>query len=130
MATIFTKIIKGEIPSYKIYEDENYFAFLDINPLVPGHTIVVPKKEIDYIFDLDNNTLGGLLVFAQPIAKALQKSFPCRRIGIEVIGLEVPHAHVHLLPINSEADLNFSKGKMSVSPEELTLWAEKIIKNL
>ncbi len=130
MATIFTKIIKGEIPSHKIYEDENYFAFLDINPLVPGHTIVVPKKEIDYIFDLDNNTLGGLLVFAQPIAKALQKSFPCRRIGIEVIGLEVPHAHVHLLPINSEADLNFSKGKMSVSPEELTLWAEKIIKNL
>ncbi len=130
MATIFTKIIKGEIPSHKIYEDENYFAFLDINPLVPGHTIVVPKKEIDYIFDLDNNTLGGLLVFAQPIAKALEKSFPCRRIGIEVIGLEVPHAHVHLLPINSEADLNFSKGKMSVSPEELTLWAEKIIKNL
>jgi histidine triad (HIT) family protein len=130
MATIFTKIIKGEIPSHKIAENEKYFAFLDINPLVKGHTIVVPKKETDYIFDLDDDTLSGLLLFARPIAKALEKAFPCRRIGIEVIGLEVPHAHIHLLPMSSEADMNFGKGKMKVSHEELADWAENIKKNL
>ena len=130
MATIFTKIINGEIPSHKIAENSQFLAFLDINPLVKGHTVIVPKKEIDYIFDLDEETLGNILVFAKPIAKALAKAFPCRRVGIEVIGLEVPHAHVHLLPINGEGDMNFGKGKIKVTAEELTEWAEKIKKNL
>ena len=118
MATIFTKIIKGEIPSYKVAEDENYYAFLDINPLAKGHTLVVPKKEVDYMFDLDDETLGGLHIFAKKIAKAIEKAVPCKRIGTTVIGLEVPHAHLHLIPINGINDMNFEKPKLKFTDEE------------
>ncbi len=118
MATIFTKIIKGEIPSYKVAEDENYYAFLDINPLSKGHTLVVPKKEVDYMFDLDDETLGGLHIFAKKIAKAIEKAVPCKRIGTTVIGLEVPHAHLHLIPINGINDMNFEKPKLKFTDEE------------
>jgi histidine triad (HIT) family protein len=128
--TIFSKIIKGEIPSYKIAESENFFAFLDIFPLVEGHTLVVPKIEVDNLFDLPDDYLSGILVFARPIAKAIEKSFRCNRCGIEVIGLEVPHAHVHLIPINGVGDLNFTKKKLKVSPEQLKITQEKILKNL
>jgi histidine triad (HIT) family protein len=128
--TIFSKIIKGEIPSYKIAESEKFFAFLDIFPLVEGHTLVIPKVEIDNLFDLPDDYLSGMLVFAKPIAKAIEKSFPCNRCGIEVIGLEVPHAHMHLLPINSINDLNFTRGKLKVTPEQLKKTQEKILANL
>ena len=128
--TIFSKIIKGEIPSYKIAESENFFAFLDIFPLVEGHTLVVPKIEVDNLFDLPDDYLSGMLVFARPIAKAIEKSFRCNRCGIEVIGLEVPHAHVHLIPINGVGDLNFTKKKLKVTPEQLKIIQEKILKNL
>lgn len=117
MASIFTKIINGEIPSYKILEDENYLAFLDVFPLVVGHTLVIPKKEIDYIFDLDDQLLAGLHIFSKRVAKALQKAIPCKRIGVTVIGLEVPHAHVHLVPISTMDDMNFSRPKITVSKE-------------
>ena len=114
MASIFTKIISGEIPSYKIYEDENYLAFLDINPNALGHTLCIPKKEIDEIFDLDDHTLSGLMIFSKKVAKAIKKAVVCKRVGISVIGLEVPHVHVHLIPINIMADANFSnKVKMT-----------------
>lgn len=126
MASLFTRIIAGEIPSYKIAEDENYFAFLDINPLAIGHTLVIPKKEIDYIFDLEDNRLAGLMVFAKKVALAVEKSIPCKRIGIAVIGLEVPHAHIHLIPLNSLNDINFSLPKMNPSKEELAATAAKI----
>jgi len=128
--SIFSKIIAGEIPSYKIDEDEKFFAFLDIFPLVEGHTLVVPKIEVDNMFDLDNNYLSSLLVFAKPIAKAIEKSFKCNRCGIEVIGLEVPHAHMHLIPINSSDDLNFTRGKLKLSEEQLKLAQQKILENL
>jgi histidine triad (HIT) family protein len=118
MATIFTKIIKGEIPSYKVAEDDNFYAFLDINPLAKGHTLVVPKKEVDYMFDLDDETLGGLHIFAKKIAKAIEKAVPCKRIGTTVIGLEVPHAHLHLIPINGINDMNFEKPKLKLTDEE------------
>lgn len=114
MASIFSKIIAGEIPSYKIAEDEYFFAFLDIFPLVEGHVLVVPKKEIDNIFDCDDTLLSKWLLFARPIAKAIEQSFPCNRCGISVIGLEVPHAHMHLLPINSANDLNFTRPKLKL----------------
>ena len=117
--SIFTKIISGEIPSYKIAEDDKFFAFLDIFPLRKGHVLVVPKKEIDKIFDLPAETLSQMLVFAQPIAKAIEKAFDCNRCGITVIGLEVPHAHMHLLPINTSNDLNFTQPKIKLSEEEL-----------
>ena len=130
MATIFSKIISGEIPSYKIDEDENFFAFLDIMPVAKGHVLVVPKKEIDYIFDLDSNLLSGILPFSKRIAEAMKKAIPCKRIGISVIGLEVPHAHVHLIPMNTMDDINFSKGKLKVSQDELATIAENIRKNL
>lgn len=126
MATIFTKIIKGEIPCYKIAEDENYFAFLDINPLAKGHTLVVPKQEIDYIFDLDDKTLAGLAVFAKKVALALKASLPCKRIGVAVLGLEVPHAHIHLVPLQSEADINFSNPKLKLSKEEMEAIAHAV----
>ncbi|NLX73065.1 MAG: HIT family protein [Bacteroidales bacterium] len=126
MATIFTKIIKGEIPCYKIAEDENYFAFLDINPLAKGHTLVVPKQEIDYIFDLDDKTLAGLAVFAKKVALALKASLPCKRIGVAVLGLEVPHAHIHLVPLQSEADINFSNPKLKLSKEEMEAIADAV----
>ncbi len=116
---IFAKIIAGEIPSYKIAEDENFYAFLDIYPLVEGHVLVIPKIGIDKFFDLPENYLSGILLFAQPIAKAIEKAFDCNRCGMAVLGLEVPHAHIHLMPINSEQDINFKKGKLSLSGEAL-----------
>lgn len=128
--TIFSKIIKGEIPSYKIAENEKFFAFLDIFPLREGHTLLVPKIEVDNLFDLPDDYLGEMLVFAKPIAKAIEKSFSCNRCGIEVIGLEVPHAHMHLIPINSANDLNFTREKLKLSPEEMKKIQEKIVSNL
>lgn len=116
--TIFSKIIKGEIPSYKVAEDDHYYAFLDINPLVKGHTLVVPKKEVDYIFDLDDETLAGMTVFAKRVAKAIEKSIPCKKVGLTVIGLEVPHAHIHLIPITKESDIYFSNKKQTFTKEE------------
>jgi len=130
MSTIFTKIIRGEIPSYKIAEDENYFAFLDIHPVAKGHALVVPKKEIDYLFDLDDEILGGMHVFAKKIAKAIEKSVPCKRIGTAVAGLEVPHAHLHLIPINDISDLSFEKPKLKFSEQEFMELLGKIISNL
>ena len=127
--TIFTKIINGEIPSYKIAEDENHYAFLDIRPLHDGHTLVVPKKEIDYIFDLEDDELKALIVFAKKIAIAIKKSIPCERIGMTVIGLEVPHTHIHLSPINSVNDLDFRNAK-SLPKEEMESIAEKIKSHL
>ncbi len=119
MATIFSSIINGEIPCYKIDEDDDFLAFLDINPLAPGHTLVIPKIEIDYLFDLDNVLLGKMIVFAKSVASKLKKNIDCKRIGISVIGLEVPHAHIHLIPINSISDMNFSKPKLVLSEIEL-----------
>ena len=119
MSSIFSKIINGEIPCYKIAEDENYFALLDINPLVIGHTLVVPKQETDYIFDLDNDLHKGLWNFAKHVGKALKQAVPCTRIGIAVIGLEVPHAHIHLIPINKMSDMNFANPKLKPSKEEM-----------
>lgn len=118
MPSIFSRIINGEIPSYKIAEDERFYAFLDINPLAKGHTLVIPKKEIDYIFDIAEIDLGDMMVFAGKVAKAIQKVVPCTRIGVTVIGLEVPHAHIHLIPINSIYDMDFSKPKIKLSAEE------------
>jgi histidine triad (HIT) family protein len=128
--TIFSKIIAGEIPSYKIAEDEKFFAFLDIFPLVKGHVLVVPKTEVDNMFDLSNEYLSALLVFAKPIAKAIERSFHCNRCGMEVVGLEVPHAHLHLIPINSSDDLNFTRKKLKMSDDELKKVQEKILQNL
>lgn len=128
--TIFSKIIAGEIPSYKIAENEKFFAFLDIFPLVPGHVLVVPKTEVDNLFDLSEELLGEILVFARPIAKAIEKAFKCNRCGISVVGLEVPHAHVHLVPINSADDLNFTRGKIKQSPEQLKKIQERILAHL
>lgn len=125
--TIFTKIIRGEIPSYKIAENEQFYAFLDIFPLVKGHVLVVPKVEIDQFFDLDEATLASILLFAKPIAKAIEEAFPCNRCGISVVGLEVPHAHLHLLPINDSDDLNFTCHKLKLSPAELKEVQEKIL---
>jgi histidine triad (HIT) family protein len=118
MASIFTKIVNGEIPSYKIAEDDNYYAFLDINPLAKGHTLVIPKKEVDYIFDIDDDLYKGLFLFAKNVARAIEKVVPCERIGLTVIGLEVPHAHIHLIPINSIYDMDFKQPKLKFSQEE------------
>lgn len=128
--TIFSKIIAGEIPSYKIAENEKFFAFLDIFPLREGHVLVVPKTEIDKFFDLPDEFLSEMLLFAKPIAKAIERSFNCNRCGIEVVGLEVPHAHMHLIPINSANDLNFTKDKLKMTPEEMKKVQEKIVSNL
>jgi histidine triad (HIT) family protein len=125
--TIFSKIIAGEIPCYKIAENDQFFAFLDIFPLVKGHVLVIPKIETDHFFDLSPEILSGMLVFAQPIAKAIEKVFPCNRCGISVVGLEVPHAHMHLVPINSADDLNFTRGKLSLSQAELQLVQNSIL---
>ena len=125
--TIFSKIIAGEIPTYKIAENDKFFAFLDIFPLREGHTLVIPKVEVDNFFDLDDSYLSEMLVFAKPIAKAIEKSFRCNRCGISVVGIEVPHAHLHLIPINSANDLNFTQPKMEVSKEELKKAQEKIL---
>lgn len=130
MASIFTKIINREIPGHIVAEDDNYIAFLDINPLVEGHVLVVPKQETDYIFDLEDDVLSGLHLFAKKVAKAIDKSIKCIRVGVAVIGLEVPHVHVHLVPLNSMDDINFTKGKLNPSEEELKAVAEKIIGNM
>lgn len=126
MATIFTRIIRGEIPSYKIAEDENYYAFLDINPLAEGHTLVVPKKEVDYLFDLDERELAGLMVFAQKVAHRIREAVPCKRVGVAMIGLDVPHAHIHLVPINEGGDLDFGRPKLKLTPEEFKSIQAKI----
>lgn len=128
MPSIFSRIVAREIPAHIVAEDDNYLAFLDINPLVHGHTLVIPKKEVDYIFDLDADTLAGLHLFAQKVARGIESVVECERIGVTVIGLEVPHAHVHLIPINTMDDMNFSKMKLSPSKEELAEMAEKIKK--
>ena len=128
MATIFSKIAAGEIPSYKIAEDDRYFAFLDINPVAEGHTLVIPKNETDYIFDLDDEEYAELQLFAKRVAAAIKKAMPCRRVGVAVMGLEVPHAHIHLIPINRESDMNFFKDKLSPTPERMKQIAEDIAK--
>ena len=118
MASIFTRIIQGEIPCYKVAEDDRYFAFLDINPLTEGHTLVVPKKETDYLFDLDDDTLAGMVLFAKRIAKRIGEKIACKRVAVVVLGLGVPHAHIHLIPINNEKDVDFHREKLKLSPEE------------
>ena len=127
MSSIFTKIINGEIPSYKIAEDENFIAFLDAMPLVKGHTLVIPKKEVDLIFDLDSEEFKNLWGFAQQVAKKIEKAIPCKRVGVAVIGLEVPHAHIHLVPLNAMQDLNFANERLKLSPEEYQNIQEAII---
>lgn len=126
MATIFSKIIAGDIPSYKVAEDERFYAFLDINPLAKGHTLVVPKHEVDYIFDLDDEELAAMQLFAKRVALAIQQAFPCRKVGQAVIGLEVPHAHIHLIPIQRESDMIFSHPKLKLSDEEFKAIAAAI----
>ena len=130
MASIFSRIVAGEIPCYKIAEDERYFAFLDINPLTLGHTLVIPKKEVDYLFDLEDRDIAGITVFAKKIAVAIRQAIPCKRIGSAVIGLEVPHAHIHLIPIQKESDMLFSRPKLSPAPEEMEKIAAAIRKQL
>ena len=127
MSSIFSKIVQGDIPSYKIAEDENYLAFLDIFPLAVGHVLVIPKNETDSIFDLNDQEYQGLLLFAKKTAKAIEKTIPCKRVGIAVIGLEVPHAHIHLIPLQTVEDINFSKPKLKLDPDMLKGIAEKII---
>lgn len=126
MASIFTRIINGEIPSHKVAENEKFYAFLDIFPLQKGHTLVIPKQETDYIFDLEDDLLGEMMVFAKEVSAKIKKTFPCNRVGVTVIGLEVPHAHIHLVPINAMADMNFSGKKLELSKEELAEIAEKL----
>jgi histidine triad (HIT) family protein len=126
MATIFSRIAAGEIPSYKVAEDENYFAFLDINPVAKGHVLVIPKKEVSYIFNLDEQDYVGLMQFVRRVAKAIESAIDCKRVGVAVIGLEVPHTHVHLIPINSEADMDFRKPKLQLTAEEMQAVADSI----
>jgi len=128
MASIFTRIINGEIPCYKVAEDENYFAFLDISPLAKGHTLVVPKQEVDYLFDLDDELYTGLQLFAKKVARAIDKAVPCKRVGVAVIGLEVPHAHIHLIPLHNDA-INFSNTKLKLEKEEMEAIAAAIRSN-
>lgn len=126
MATIFSKIIAGEIPSYRIHEDDRYYAFLDINPLAEGHTLVIPKVETDYLFDLQDDLLADMMVFAKKVAMAMDQTMACKRVGVAVLGLEVPHAHIHLVPINSLYDIEFSRPKLKFSEEEFRATAAKI----
>lgn len=126
MASIFSKIIAGEIPSYKIAENDQFYAFLDIRPMAKGHTLVVPKHQVDVFFDLDKSTLGDIMPFCQTVAAAMKQVIPCNRIGVSVIGLEVPHAHVHLIPINRMKDMSFEKEAVQLAPEEMTSLAEQI----
>lgn len=126
MSSVFTKIVNGEIPCFKVAEDDNFLAFLDITPLRKGHVLVIPKIEIDYIFDLTDDMLGDIFVFSKKVAHSIKKVFPCKKVGITVIGLEVPHAHVHLIPMNSIADMNFSQEKLSLSNVELQEIADKL----
>ena len=129
MASIFTKIAAGEIPSYKCAENDKFYAFLDINPIVKGHTLVIPRKEVDYIYDMDDADLAEFQVFAKRVAAAIKKAFPCKKVGQAVLGLEVPHAHIHLIPLNKEGDMIFSNPKLSLSDEEFKEIAEKIYSN-
>lgn len=130
MASIFSRIAAGEIPSYKIAEDDRFFAFLDINPMAKGHTLIIPKQETDYIFDLDDNTLGDMNIFAKKIAIALRKAIPCKRVGTMVIGMEVPHAHIHLIPINKESDMILSNPRVKLEQSEFEEIAKKIRENI
>ena len=130
MATIFSRIVKGEIPCYKIAENERFFAFMDINPVAVGHTLVIPKREDDYIFNREDEELGAMMVFAKKVAKALEKAVPCKRIGVAVIGLEVPHAHIHLIPITQEGDMDFKKPHVKMSDEEFREVQKKIVEQL
>ena len=130
MATIFTKIINGDIPCYKIAENDDYFAFLDINPLRAGHTLVVPRRETDYIFDLEDNYLAGMIIFSKKIAAAIKSAIPCNRIGVAILGLEVPHAHIHLVPMDTMEDINFKNPKLKFTPEEFKDIASKISSKL
>lgn len=126
MSSIFSRIAAGEIPSYKVAEDEKHFAFLDINPMAPGHTLVIPRKETDYLFDLSSEEYGELMEFARKVALKLKKAVPCKRVGVAVLGMEVPHAHIHLVPLQSEADMDFRAPKLSLSAEEMTDIAKAI----
>lgn len=126
MASIFSRIIAGEIPSYKVAEDDNYYAFLDINPLTKGHTLVVPKKEVDYIFDLDDETLAGMILFAKKVATKIKCEIACARVAVVVLGMEVPHTHIHLIPIQSENDVDFHREKLHLTPEEFREIADKL----
>ena len=130
MATIFSRIVKGEIPCYKIAEDDRFFAFMDINPVAKGHTLVIPKREVDYIFTLEDNEIADMMVFAKKVAKAIEKAVPCKRIGVAVIGLEVPHAHIHLIPINQEGDMDFKKEHVHMSEEEFKEVQARIVAQL
>ncbi|HJZ41434.1 MAG TPA: HIT family protein [Bacteroidales bacterium] len=130
MPTIFSRIVSGEIPSYRIVGDKDFLAFLDINPLAAGHTLVVPKMEIDYLFDLEDEQLAKMIVFAKHVARAIGKAVPCKKVGVAVLGLEVPHAHIHLIPINDIGDINFSNPKLRFSPAEFKATAEQIIRFL
>ena len=127
--TIFSRIIAGEIPSYKCAEDERFYAFLDINPVAKGHTLVVPKQEVDYLFDLDDDTLAAMTLFAKRVAKAIRQAFPCRKVGMAVLGLEVNHAHIHSIPLQSEGDMDFRKDKLQLPAEEMQAIADKILAN-
>lgn len=128
MSTIFSRIISGEIPCYKVAEDENYFAFLDINPLKKGHTLIIPKVEVDYIFDLEDNILSGMILFAKKVAKQIEESVECKRVAIVVLGLEVPHAHIHLIPISEEGDIDFKRKREQFTPDEFYEIAASIMK--
>lgn len=128
MASIFTKIANGEIPSYKVAADDKHYAFLDISPVAPGHTLVIPRREVDYIFDLANQEYADLQLFAKRVAEAMKKALPCKRIGVAVMGLEVPHAHIHLIPINSEGDMDFRREKLKLEPKDMAEIAESIAK--
>lgn len=130
MSTIFSKIVAGDIPCYKVAENDKFLAFLDINPLAEGHTLVIPKIEIDYIFDIPDTMLGEMMVFAKNVAKAIEKAVPCKRIGVAIVGLEVPHAHIHLIPINHVGDIDFSRKKLSFTKEEFEATLSKIKMNL
>ena len=130
MASIFSRIVAGGIPCYKIAENDKFFAFFDISPLVPGHTLVIPKKEEDYIFDISDADLAEMMVFAKKIAVAIKKGFPCKKVGVAVIGLEVPHAHIHLVPMQKEGDLDFRREKMHPTEEQFKEWQKRIVDNL
>lgn len=126
MASIFTRIVKGEIPSHKIAETKDFFAFLDISPLVRGHTLVIPKEEIDYLFDIQSDLYSGLMLFAKDVSKAIKSAIPCTKVGLAVVGIEVPHAHIHLIPVNGVGDMNFSKPKLQLAKEEMAETAKRI----
>ncbi len=130
MASVFSKIVKGEIPSYKIAEDDKFYAFFDINPVAAGHTLVIPKREEDYIFDLTDEELAEMMVFAKKVAAAMKKAFPCRKIGVAVLGLEVPHAHIHLVPLQGEGDMDFKREKLHPTTEQFLEWQKRIVENL